>query len=82
MIIYCSIYVEFHALQSSIYDIYLYLFYFLRFSFRKKDLVKLLKIWNLTDNLGLTILAIMRTGSNYLILLQRASLNGLVCYLL
>jgi len=58
-----------------------YLFCFICLSFRKKDTVKLLKIWNLTDNLGLTILAVMKIGNNYLILSQRVSLNGLVCHL-
>ena len=58
-----------------------HIYCFIYLSFRKKDTVRLLKIWNLTDNLGLTILAVMKIGNDYLILSQRVSLNGLVCHL-
>jgi hypothetical protein len=78
MIIFYSLYVEVYALYSSIYGTY----FFLCFSFRKEDIVRLLKIWNLTNISGLTIIATMKIGSDYLISSQRASSNGMVCYLL
>ena len=43
-------------------------------------MVKQLKVWSLTDNLVLTISANIEIGSIYQITLQRALLNGLVCY--